>query len=187
MPVDLTSEYPSVDALLGIWDVLTAQRLTTEDATKDVRALLAKVTLDGAFQPAFWKQLNFYALVIPEGDILPVRSVYDSKSGTCNIGLNTLHWKHSMWVAGPDLTALIDLYVLKRGQQPSVGSPQSTQIPHHPVLPEKCALLRCPYRVERIRYQIVAESSYLPARIDRKPGALVAAQRSQVSDLLVFP
>jgi len=26
VPVDLTSEYPSVDALLGIWDVLTAAR-----------------------------------------------------------------------------------------------------------------------------------------------------------------
>jgi len=88
---DLTSEYPSVDALLGIWDVLTAARLTTEDATQNVRALLAKVTLDDLFRPGFWKQLNFYACIVPEGDILPVRSVYDDKSGTCNIGLNELH------------------------------------------------------------------------------------------------
>lgn len=43
VPVDLTSEYPSVDALLGIWDVLTAAHLTIKDATKDVRTLLAKV------------------------------------------------------------------------------------------------------------------------------------------------
>jgi hypothetical protein len=103
VPVDLTSEYPSVDALLGIWDVLTAARLTTEDATEDVRALLAKVTLDDLFRPALWKQLNFFARILPEGDILPVRSVYGSKSGTCNIGLNALHWKQPMWVAGPDL------------------------------------------------------------------------------------
>jgi hypothetical protein len=107
VPVDLTSEYPSVDALLGIWDVLTAERLTTQDATEDVRGLSAKVTLDDLFQPALWKQLNFYALIVPEGDILPVRSVYDSKSGTCNIGLNTLHWKQPMWVAGPDLIASV--------------------------------------------------------------------------------
>ncbi len=33
VPVDLTSEYPSVDALLGIWDVLTAAGLTTKDFT----------------------------------------------------------------------------------------------------------------------------------------------------------
>ena len=107
VPVDVTSEYPSVDALLGIWDVLTAARLTTKDATNDVRALLAKVTLDELFQPTFWKQLNFYALIAPEGDILPVRSVYDDKSGTCNIGLNALHWKQPMWVAGPDLIASV--------------------------------------------------------------------------------
>jgi hypothetical protein len=107
VPVDLTSEYPSVDALLGIWDVLTAERLTTEDATQDVRALLAKATMDNLFQPTFWKQLNFYAGIVPDGDVLPVRSVYDNKSGTCNIGLNALHWKQPMWVAGPDLVASV--------------------------------------------------------------------------------
>src|SRR5712692_2472206 len=114
--VDLKSEYPSVDALLGIWDVLTAERLTIDDPTEYVRALLAKVTLDDLFQPAFWKQLNFYARIIPEGDILPVRSVYDSKSGTCNIGLNALHWKQPTWVAGPDLIAS----VLWSGRIPNV-------------------------------------------------------------------
>jgi len=107
VPVDLKSEYPTVDALLGIWDVLTAARLTIADASEDVRALLTKVSLNDVFRPAFWKQLNFYARIIPEGDILPVRSVYDSKSGTCNIGLNKLHWNQSMWVAGPDLIASV--------------------------------------------------------------------------------
>jgi hypothetical protein len=111
VPVDLTSEYPSVDALLGIWDVLTAERLTVENATENVRALLAKVTLDNLFFPAFWKQLNFYARIIPEGDILPVRSVYDNKSGTCNIGLNALRWKQPMWIAGPDLIASVLLLI----------------------------------------------------------------------------
>ena len=37
VPVDLTSEYPSVDALLGIWNILTAQRLDIVDATEEVR------------------------------------------------------------------------------------------------------------------------------------------------------
>jgi hypothetical protein len=107
VPVDLTSEYPSVDALLGIWDVLTAARLTTKDATKDVRALLANVTLENLFQREFWNQLNFYARIVPDGDVLPVRSIYNSKSGTCNIGLNELRWKQPMWIAGPDLITSI--------------------------------------------------------------------------------
>jgi hypothetical protein len=107
VPVDLTSEYPSVDALLGIWDVLTAKRLTIEDATKDVRSLVASVTLEELFRPEVWKRLNFYALIVPDQDILPVRSVYDGNSGTCNIGLNTLRWKQPMWIAGPDLVASV--------------------------------------------------------------------------------
>ena len=116
VPVDLTSEYPSVDALLRIWDFLTAARLTTKDATKDVRALLANFTLEDLFKPASWKRLDFYALILPDGDILPVRSVYDDKSGTCNIGLNELRWKQPMWVAGPDLIAS----VLLSGRIPKV-------------------------------------------------------------------
>jgi hypothetical protein len=116
VPVDLTSEYPSVDALLKVWDVVTAARLTTKDFTKQARRLLAKVTLDDLFKPAFWKQLKFYARIIPAGDILPVRSVYDGKSGTRNIGLNALQWKQPMWVAGPDLIAS----VLLSGQIPKI-------------------------------------------------------------------
>jgi hypothetical protein len=107
VPVDLTSEYPSVDALLGIWDVLTAARLTTNNFTTQARKLVANVKLDDLFKPDFWKELKFYARIIPSGDILPVRSVYESKAGTCNIGLNALDWKQSMWVAGPDLIASV--------------------------------------------------------------------------------
>jgi hypothetical protein len=109
VPVDLTSEYPSVDALLHIWDVLTAKWLAIENATTEVRSLVAGVTLEELFRPALWKQLNFYAQIIPDQDILPVRSVYDSKSGTCNIRLNELRWKQPMWVAGPDLVASVIL------------------------------------------------------------------------------
>jgi hypothetical protein len=109
VPVDLTSEYPSVDALLHIWDVLTAKGLTIEEVTKDVRSLVASVSLEELFQPDTWKQLNFYAQIVPDQDVLPVRSIYDSKSGTCNIGLNTLNWKQPMWIAGPDLLASVIL------------------------------------------------------------------------------
>jgi hypothetical protein len=66
VPVDLTSEYPSVDALLGIWNILTAQQLEIVDATKEVRKILKSATLDRLFQPSFWKKFNFYALVAPD-------------------------------------------------------------------------------------------------------------------------
>jgi hypothetical protein len=107
VPVDLTSEYPSVDALLGIWNILTAQRLEIVDATQEVRKILKSVTQERLFQPSFWKTLNFYASVIPEGEIVPVRAIYGGTSGTCNIGLNELHWKQNLWLAGPDLVSVV--------------------------------------------------------------------------------
>jgi len=107
VPVDLTSEYPSVDALLGIWNILTAQRLEIVDATEEVRRILKSVTLERLFQPSFWKKLNFYASVIPEGEVVPVRAIYGGNSGTCNIGLNELHWKQKLWLAGPDLVSAV--------------------------------------------------------------------------------
>ncbi len=116
MPVDLTSEYPTVDALLGAWDILTAKDLTIEDATSDVRAIVASINLDELFRSQSWKQLSFYARIVPDGDILPVRSMYDDKSGTRNIGLNTLHSQQPLWVAGPDLIQS----VLLSGHVPNV-------------------------------------------------------------------
>jgi hypothetical protein len=47
--------------------------------------------------------LSFFALVKPDKDILPVRTVYNGR--TKNIGLNYLSSKKSIWYAGPDLVA----------------------------------------------------------------------------------
>ncbi|MGA9972665.1 MAG: hypothetical protein WBQ07_20190 [Candidatus Acidiferrales bacterium] len=107
VPVDLTSEYPSVDALLGIWNILTAQRLEIVDATEEVKRILKSVTLERLFQPSFWKKLNFYASVIPDWEVVPVRAIYGGNGGTCNIGLNELHWKQKLWLAGPDLVSAV--------------------------------------------------------------------------------
>jgi hypothetical protein len=45
---DFTSQYPSVNAFLGNGDVLTAEKLSFDDATIEIRKLLSRVTLEGA-------------------------------------------------------------------------------------------------------------------------------------------
>ena len=50
-----------------------------------------------------WKQFNFFALVEPDNDILPVRTVYDGV--TQNIGNNYLTSKTPLWFAGCDVIA----------------------------------------------------------------------------------
>ena len=111
---DVRSEYPTVNTLLGLWPFLTAERLRFEDATEDVRRLLANLTLDQAFDPAFWRRLNFFALVRPSGDILPVRTKYNGD--TSNIGVNPLTSETPIYCAGPDVIAA----KLLSGQSPEI-------------------------------------------------------------------
>lgn len=100
---DFTSQYPTVNALLGNWNALTSSKSRFVDFTTPVNRLLAKATIETTFDPDFWKQLSFFALVKPKGDILPVRTIYGGK--TQNIGLNYLSSNEPLWYAGPDLVA----------------------------------------------------------------------------------
>ena len=104
---DFTSQYPTVNALLGNWNVLTSSSIRFVNYRVKARALLSKAELNGAFEKDFWKQLSFFALVKPKDDILPVRTVYDNKGNkrTRNIGLNYLRSNTPIWYAGPDLIA----------------------------------------------------------------------------------
>jgi hypothetical protein len=70
-----------------------------------VRRLLARITLEKCFDPSYWPQFKFFALVYSDNDILPVRTVYNGT--TQNIGINYLTSKEPIWFAGPDLIASI--------------------------------------------------------------------------------
>ena len=100
---DFTSQYPTVNALLGNWDVLKASSIHFEDCTKVARRILSSVRLSTTFDPRFWKKLSFFVLVKPQNDILPVRTFYGGK--TQNIGLNFLRSNRPIWYAGPDAVA----------------------------------------------------------------------------------
>ena len=108
-PVDFTSEYPSCCANLGLFKFLTAERLNIVEDTENVKRLLANITLESCFRRKTWCDLNFVARIMPEGDILPVRTVYAGV--THNIGNNYLHpnpvHPEAVYVAGPDLVAAV--------------------------------------------------------------------------------
>lgn len=102
---DFMSQYPTVNALLGNWNVLTAESLTFDDATEEIKKLVAETSLEDAFTQEFWKKLSFFALVLPEKDIFPVRTLYNGQ--TRNIGINYLTSEKPIWFAGPDLIASV--------------------------------------------------------------------------------
>lgn len=114
-PVDFMSQYPTVNELLGNRDVLTAERVTFRDATAEVRRLLSHITLDRCFKRKLWREFKFFALVRPDDDILPVRTVYNGT--TQNIGINYLTSKEGVWFAGPDIIAAV---LLSNGKIPRI-------------------------------------------------------------------
>jgi len=114
VPVDFVSQYATVCCLLGNSDLLTAKRLSFEDATTEVRELVKSMTLDKAFDADRWRRFKFFALVRPEKDIFPVRSVYDGR--TQNIGSNYLTSEAPIWFAGPDVIAS----ALETGKAPHI-------------------------------------------------------------------
>jgi len=111
---DFTSQYPTVNALLGNWDVLTAASIRFETCTAIIKRFLSDASLEKSFNPLFWKELRFFALVKPDDDILPIRTVYNGR--TQNIGLNLLTSKKPIWYAGPDLVAS----TLLKGKPPKI-------------------------------------------------------------------
>jgi hypothetical protein len=104
-PVDFMSQYPTVNELLGNWDILTSEGVTFPNANVNVRKLLSEINLKRCFDPKMWHQFRFFALVLPEDDIFPVRTVYNGT--TQNIGINYLTSKEPIWFAGPDVIASI--------------------------------------------------------------------------------
>jgi hypothetical protein len=110
---DFTSQYPTVNTLLGLWSLLTAEKVRVRDVTQEVQELLQSLSLDRLLNQQTWPNLAFFASIQPEGDILPIRTIYgDGQSGNqTNIGLNPLTSDKPIWFAGPDIVGSI---LLKR-------------------------------------------------------------------------
>ena len=104
---DFLSQYPTVNTLMGLWKTLTANELHVAEVTEEIKALLTSITVDQLLDPETWPRLAFFAFIQPEGDILPVRTVYgDGRvSNQTNIGLNPLTSGKPLWFAGPDVVA----------------------------------------------------------------------------------
>jgi hypothetical protein len=103
--VDFLSMYPTVNVLMKLWHLHIAERVDVVDATAEVRALLAGVSLETAFDPTSWPAYAFYAKIVPADDVLPVRAQYGEDDKSYPIGLNYFTADDPFWYAGPDLIA----------------------------------------------------------------------------------
>jgi len=73
---DFSSQYPTINSLLGNPAVLRAEKLTfEEDETLEIRNFVEQITLDDCFQQQSWNKMKFFARIRPDDDIVPVRAV----------------------------------------------------------------------------------------------------------------
>jgi hypothetical protein len=117
MRLDFLSQYATVNTRMGNWEILTAKRVSFPEATHDARKFLKGVTLDKCFQPSFWKQLRFFALIQPNDDIFPVRAPFHPKDPEhLNIANSRFSSERPVWFAAPDIVASI----IRTGKVPNV-------------------------------------------------------------------
>jgi hypothetical protein len=102
---DFSSQYPTINSLLGNPEVLIAESVSFEDATEEIRALLERIALDDCFNPAYWRRMKFFARIRPERDVVPVRAEYNDDGVTKNIGVNYFTSSEPIWLSGPDVIA----------------------------------------------------------------------------------
>jgi hypothetical protein len=102
--LDILSTYLSVNVLMQLHQLDTAERLEVADCTEEARGMLTSLTQDDLFRPDVWPRLAAFCEIEPQGDFLPVR--YPDEPGDAP----TVHMKRvwaapgaTLWYALPDL------------------------------------------------------------------------------------
>jgi hypothetical protein len=102
---DFLSMYPTVCALMKLWNLLTAAEIEVDDQAGDeVQQLLDEIDVDRCFDPELWPSLVGIVEIEPDGDIVPVRASYGA-SPNWQIGVNHLESSEPMWYTLADLVA----------------------------------------------------------------------------------
>jgi len=102
---DVTSMYPTVNILANLRELLGAERLTVHESTRAAQATLASLNRDDLLRPDPWPSLRFFAEVIADGDVLPLRAHYDPRNRVPTIGVNPVTSNVPLWYTGFDLAA----------------------------------------------------------------------------------
>jgi hypothetical protein len=102
---DFKSMYPTVNALMALWEFIIGDGLVWHDSTPQTRAFLDSVTRDDFQSKDTWRHLRTLVRVRLDGDLLPVRAQYDTAKETQvhTIGLNFLTHDGGLWYTLADV------------------------------------------------------------------------------------
>lgn len=100
---DFLSMYPTVCALMSLWQFVIASGVHWRDNTNETISFLQSITPEDLRTPAVWQQLHALVCLRPDSQIFPVRAEYDGKSP--NIGVNYLKAEFGVWFTLADVIA----------------------------------------------------------------------------------
>jgi hypothetical protein len=105
---DFKSQYPSVNALMGLQELLTAKQIGLRTDSPESKTFLNSVTLDDLKKKETWLKLRGVALIAPDDDILPFRAQYGETKDdaiSVNIGVNRVISACPAWYTFADIIA----------------------------------------------------------------------------------
>lgn len=97
---DFKSMYPTVNALMGLWRFVIAERVDWREATAEAREILAEADAARFQDRATWPALAMIVRLRPDHDLFPVRAKYGD--GLYTIGLNPLSYPGDLWMTLAD-------------------------------------------------------------------------------------
>jgi hypothetical protein len=103
---DFRSQYPSVNALMKLQDLLLCERLDVHRNSNTAKLFLEAVDLTDFQDPATWPKLRGFARVRPsDNDVLPLRCEYETSTGAkqINVGVNFIKSACDGWWSFPDV------------------------------------------------------------------------------------
>ena len=106
--------------LMGLWWFVIASEIRVIEHCKDqVEAFLRTLTPDILFEPETWTHMNGFVKLVPNGDVLPIRSKYSPASNDWQVGINHVYAKKedALWYSIPDVVASI----LATGRVPEIA------------------------------------------------------------------
>ena len=102
---DFKSMYPTVNALMGLWQFMIADGYTETDTTAETQRFLDQIELTDLQDPETWKRLPTLCEIAPEDDVLPLRTDYTPGKPNLTIGLNRVSSEIALHYTLADLIA----------------------------------------------------------------------------------
>ena len=108
--LDFLSMYSTVNTLMSLWRFVTASEIRViEHCKNQVEAFLGTLTPEILFEPETWTRMNGFVKVVPNGDVLPIRSKFSPASNDWQVGFNHVYAEKedALWYSIPDVVASI--------------------------------------------------------------------------------